>query len=183
MTPRSNTPDPVDIDAPLGAFSQCHAGILAQLEAMRGLSELVAAAERARAVAAASVALFKDGVLQHHGEEESELFPAVLRSALPGEEHDLVQTIVRRLTGEHRALEALWKRLEPAMTAAAKGRPADLDGAALAELVRSYGEHARFEEGQFLPLAATILGRNDNHMAALGMSLHMRHADVPVGYI
>jgi len=183
MNPRSLTSDPVDIDAPLGAFSQCHAGILAQLEAMRGLSELVAAAEQARAVASASVALFRDGVLQHHAEEEGELFPAVLRSAQPGDEHERVQGIVARLTSEHRSLEALWKRLAPAMNAAAKGRPAGLDGAALAELVRSYGEHARFEETQFLPLAGAILGRNGNHMAALGMSLHMRHADVPVGYI
>ena len=28
----------------------------------------------------------------------------------------------------------------------------------------------------FLPLSQTILGRNSNHMAALGVSLHMRHA-------
>ena len=28
----------------------------------------------------------------------------------------------------------------------------------------------------FLPLSQTILGRNSNHLAALGMSMHMRHA-------
>ena len=34
------------------------------------------------------------------------------------------------------------------------------------------------------PLAERILGRNDNHMAALGMSLHMRHLHPRViGYI
>jgi hypothetical protein len=27
----------------------------------------------------------------------------------------------------------------------------------------------------FLPLCKTILGRNGDHMAALGLSLHMRH--------
>lgn len=30
-------------------------------------------------------------------------------------------------------------------------------------------------ETEFLPLSQTILGRNSNHMAALGLSLHMRH--------
>jgi hypothetical protein len=28
----------------------------------------------------------------------------------------------------------------------------------------------------FLPLASAILGRDGNHMAALGVSLHARHA-------
>ncbi|MEY2688035.1 MAG: hypothetical protein RL375_2233, partial [Pseudomonadota bacterium] len=28
----------------------------------------------------------------------------------------------------------------------------------------------------FLPLSQTILGRNGDHMAALGLSLHTRHA-------
>ena len=34
--------------------------------------------------------------------------------------------------------------------------------------------HARYEEAQFLPLSKTILGRNGDHMAALGVSMHMR---------
>lgn len=183
MNIRPLTPEQVDVDAPLGAFSQCHAGILSQLEAMRALPELVAAAARARSVAAGTVALFKDGVFQHHAEEEAELFPAVLRSASPGDEHERVQAMVARLTAEHRTLEALWKRLEPAMAATARGKPVDMDIAVLDELVRSYGEHARFEEQQFLPMADAILGRDGNHMSALGLSLHMRHASVPVGYI
>jgi hypothetical protein len=31
------------------------------------------------------------------------------------------------------------------------------------------------EEQAFLPLAQKVLGRNGNHMAALGLSLDMRH--------
>jgi hypothetical protein len=41
--------------------------------------------------------------------------------------------------------------------------------------VDTYLAHARLEEDVFLPLSQTILGRNSNHMAALGMSMHMRH--------
>lgn len=43
-------------------------------------------------------------------------------------------------------------------------------------LVDSYHVHARYEEGVFLPLSTTILGRNANHMTAIGLSLHLRHA-------
>jgi hypothetical protein len=59
----------------------------------------------------------------------------------------------------------------------------ELDGALLRELVRGYLQHAKFEEEQLLPLAATILRRDGNHLAALGLSLHLRHAPQPVGYI
>lgn len=38
-----------------------------------------------------------------------------------------------------------------------------------------YQRHASVEETEFLPLAQEILERNSNHLAALGLSLHMRH--------
>ena len=181
MNNRSITPPAAIMDAPLNAFPQCHAGILSRLQALGELPALAAAGARARTIAADSLALFKHAVINHHAEEEGELFSAVLRSAQPGEEHDLVQVLVSQLTSEHRVIEALWKRVEPAINATAKGKDADVDSAVVAELVRAYNAHARLEEMQFLPLAETILGRNDNHMAALGMSLHARHATIPPG--
>lgn len=170
-------------DEPLNTFSQCHTGIVAQLQALAGLPALMDAAARARRVAEDSLRVFRHAVFEHHAEEESELFPAVMRSAQPGDERERVRAMIDRLTAEHRTMEALWRRIEPAVNAGARGKPADLDAGALDELVRSYTAHARFEEESFLPLAETILGRNGNHMAALGLSLHMRHVPQPVGYI
>jgi hemerythrin-like domain-containing protein len=115
-------------------------------------------------------------VYDHHAEEERELFPAVLASASAGPERDQVQSMVDRLTQEHRNVEAAWERLKPHLKAIAKGQEAALDTAALAALVSHYKAHARYEEQQFLPLSKSILGRNGNHMAALGVSLHMRRA-------
>ena len=174
---------PVDMQAPLSAFSQCHVGITAQLEALSGLPALVEAAQRAKAVALGTMALFKDAVFEHHAEEEKDLFPAVLRSAAAGQERERVEASVRRLTSEHRALEALWKKLEPSVVAAAHGRDTGMDAGLAQQLVSGYLQHARFEEQEFLPLAATILARNGNHMEALGLSLHLRHLPQPVGYI
>lgn len=181
--PAATTTPGVEDDAPLSTFSRCHVGILSQLEATAKLPELAEAAERARRTAQSTIELFDHAVLKHHEEEEDELFTAVMKSAT-SEERAHVGTLVQRLTAEHRRVESLWKSLEPAVKAVARGAPAQLDAAALAELVRCYDEHARFEEGEFLPLAERILGRNDNHMAALGMSLHMRHLHPRViGYI
>jgi hemerythrin-like domain-containing protein len=176
-------PQPAEDEAsPLNEFSQCHVGILAQLDNLAGFAEQVAAAERVRRTAVGLLALFSRGVLEHHAEEEGELFPAVLRSALPSEA-DTVREQAERLTREHRVIESLWKRIEGPVTSIARGKHAEVDADVVAELVCLYRRHAKFEEEEFLPLSARILGRNGNHMAALGLSLHLRHVPPPVGYI
>lgn len=174
---------PAPTETPLDGFSRCHLGILTQLAAASELPQLVAAADKARHVASDMLALFESSVLEHHADEERDLFPAVQRSAAPGEESELVAQMTLRLTHEHRAIEALWAGIKPAVKTVAHGRSVELDAAALEDLVRMYMAHARFEEKHFLPLAQQILGRNGNHLAALGIALHMRHVPQPAGYI
>jgi len=176
-------PSGVNSDAPLTNFSHCHEGILRRLTALDELPALLAPAARARQVAEQSVDFFREAIFEHHLEEERELFPAVLASAQPGEETERVQSMVRRLTNEHRMLEGLWKRLESDLKKVAKGHSTDLDVSELQRLVVDYSAHARFEEAEFLPLSEIILGRNSNHMAALGLSLHMRHVKPVAAYI
>ena len=168
---------------PIDAFSQCHAGILAGLSRFAALPELVDAAARSRKVASDTLGLFDSAVLEHHAEEEAELFPAVLRSAKPGRELARVVEITERLVLEHRMIEKLWSRLKPSVVAAAAGRAAEMDLDEVARLVRTYTAHARLEETELLPLAQEILERDGNYMAALGVSLHMRHVPPVVGYI
>jgi hypothetical protein len=175
--------EPVNTDAPLTNFSHCHDGILAHLGTFGELPALLGPAARARQIAEDIVDFFRAAVYEHHAEEERELFPAVMASSQPGEEREKVANMVKWLTQEHRDVEHLWARLEPQLKKLAKGQAADLDGSAIEHLVTKYTAHARFEEDEFLPLAETILGRNSNHMAALGLSLHMRHAKPFIGHI
>ena len=175
--------EPGHSSEPLTSFSQCHLGILSQLQAFEELPALQAAAAQAQTIATQTLALFHHAVYEHHADEERELFPAVLLSARRGEEADFAEAMVQLLTAEHRHIEMLWKKLEPAIKAVAKGRPVELDLGAVEELVRNYAAHARFEEEHFLPLAETVLRRNGNHMEALGLSLHLRHTPQPVGHI
>lgn len=178
-----NTPATPVTAEPLTDFSHCHAGILRRLSALDELPDLLAPAARARAIAEQSLAFFREAIFEHHLDEERELFPAVLASATPGEERSEVQGMVDRLTREHRTLETLWKSLEKELKRVAKGQDSELKGAELHFLVSQYQAHAGYEEREFLPLAQTILGRNGNHMAALGLSLHMRHAPQPFAYV
>lgn len=181
-----NTPTPApgdDPNAPIANFSDCHVGIVAHLDSLGELPALLAPAERARTIAADTLAFFDAVIAEHHAQEEQELFPAVLASATHGEEHTRVTIMAERLTTEHRQIEAWWARIKPQLKQIAKGHETPLDLVALQQLVGEYRAHAAFEEAEFLPLAQHILGRNSNHMAALGMSLHMRHRRPVVGYV
>ena len=180
---QTNDPFAHASDAPLQSFHNCHSGILTQLDRLAELPALLVPAVRARQIAADALAFFHTAVFEHHADEERELFPAVLASAVPGEEHDGVQTIVTQLTAEHRVIEQTWKHLEPELKQVAKGHDAALDITEVQHLVNNYRAHAAYEEERFLPLAHSILGRNSNHMAALGLSLHMRHSPVAVSHI
>lgn len=173
---------PVDT-APLDGFADCHIGILKRLNELDQLPALLDPAARARRIAADALAFFREAIFEHHLDEETELFPAVLASARPGEERLRVQALVDRLTREHRILEGLWKVLEKDLRRVAKGQDADLDAEEVRALVAAYASHATLEEVDFLPLCQDILGRNGNHMAALGLSLHLRHAPAVTAHI
>ena len=160
---------------PIESFSECHAGIVSHLKELDTLPALLAPAMQARKIAAEAVRFFRSAVFEHHNEEERELFPSVLSNASEGEERNKVQAIVDRLVREHRHLEAVWLKLEPELTAVATGGHAEVDVAALEQLVTNYQAHAKYEEDSFLPISKAILGRESAHMASLGQRLHMRH--------
>lgn len=170
-------------EPPLNNFSNCHAGIIARLRTFGELPGLLEPAARARKIARETLDFFRDVVQEHHAEEERELFPAVLASAIRGEERDRIQVMVDQLTAEHRTVEGAWKKLEPDLKKVARGQDGDVNVAGIGHLVASYLAHAAFEETQFLPLAHTILSRNGNHMDALGLSLHLRHAPQVVAHV
>lgn len=169
----------VDPSAPLKTLHHTHEAILAELGALSRLPLLVGRfgqALRLRRMASAAMALFQQEVVQHHADEEEALFPAVLRSALPGEERERVRALAGQLAAEHRGFARTWQRLEAPFAAAADGRFAELDVDLLARLVHAYTAHARLEEQQFLPLAQAILQRDPDHLGALGAALHLRRA-------
>ena len=180
MEQRPAAPAGTELQPPIRQFSGAHDGILRGLNDLAEVPDLAKAMERARSKAAAVIELFDKVVLVHHADEEQELFVSVQRSCRDAREAAHVQTLVDRLKSEHRTIEALWAKIRPALahTAAGKvhGTPFAQD---VEKLVRLYGEHARMEEAVFLPLADEILTRNANHMAALDIALHLRHAPPP----
>lgn len=182
MNQPSKPSDPASDNA-VGQFSHAHLGILMQLDRLSTLPALLAPARMAQDTAQRVVDFFREAVFEHHKDEEEALFPALLESAHAGEERQRVNTLVDALTAEHRVIEGLWRQLEPELKHVAQGRSYHINAPVLDDLVSRYQAHAQVEETQLLPLADTILGRHGNHMAALGLSLHMRHQPPPIGHI
>jgi len=163
---------------PLQEFSGCHETIMENFQQLEQLLDLIHQQPSKQIVRMAKqlIAFFDDVVLTHHEEEEKELFTAVLEAGDENEDKQLAREQIRRLVDEHRQLEALWESIEQDMRLLAKGRKASLDVEVAKKLTRDYLAHAEFEEQVFLPLAATMLKKND--LSALGLSLHLRHQQI-----
>jgi len=172
----SQTTNPADEPGalPIHDFSRSHAGLRKLLESLATLGQKGESATQAQDTARTALQSFRPAMFEHHGEEEKELFPAVLAASNP-QEYGRLRALTEALTAEHRQIEALWHTLQPALEALAQGKPTAMDTALVQDIVARYAAHARLEEEQFLPMAETILGRKDPSMAALGFSLHMRH--------
>ena len=162
-------------ESPLEQFAQCHAGIRQRLDTLDELPGLLEAAARARRLAAEALDFFRKAMPTHHEEEERELFPAVEAAAAGPDEAAYVKAIAQRLVREHRHIESLWATIEPALKDMARGHDARLDPGAAHAMAAAYRAHADYEEQVYLPLAQRILGRHGEDMAALAISLHMRH--------
>lgn len=160
----------------INLFADCHVGIVSHLDALSSLDQLLDAASRARQIARQALKFFDEMILDHHEDEERELFPTVRKYAAAGTERDTVNALADRLVADHRQLEKQWKALKPQLERIADGEDTAFDAEAAARLIAGYKAHAHFEETRFLPLAEQILGRDDAELARLGYALHIRHA-------
>ncbi|MDH5353437.1 MAG: hemerythrin domain-containing protein [Gammaproteobacteria bacterium] len=182
-----NSPSEHDLskseESPLNEFSGCHEGIIQnfnQLKELVDLHEKTPGAEKIKPLAKKLLSFFDEVVIQHHSEEEQELFTIVMDCASKGEEADTARNYIKQLVAEHRQLEKMWKQIEGDIRRLSKGKRTSLDNDLALKLAKEYLEHAKFEEEYFLPLSAKILSKND--LSALGLSLHIRHMDPPTHF-
>ena len=156
----------------LAGISKAHSDIIAHLFHLSGLGSLSPISSEARAQAEQTIAFFRRTVMSHHQAEEMRLFPAVLAQATPGDERAYVETLVARLTAEHRQIEALWAVIENMLTALLLGKGSAALDTHIQTLVLDYGDHATEEESRFLPLCQEILRRSNPHFSEHDL-LHM----------
>lgn len=110
--PGFSTPT-VGADAPLELLSACHARIERQCATLLRLAVHLAAHgidDEARQAATSVMRYFDLSAPNHHADEEQDLFPALLES-VAGSDAQCLRALIDGLSAEHRALEALWRRV------------------------------------------------------------------------
>lgn len=164
---------PLDPHHPsLAGISKAHSDIIAHLFRLSGLSSRAPLSDDARAQAEQTIGFFRRTVMAHHQAEETRLFPVVLSKATEGAEREYVETLVAKLTAEHRRIEALWGTLETLLSSLLAGNSNAVIDSHIQDLVLDYGDHATEEESKFLPLCQEILRRNNPHFSESDL-LHM----------
>lgn len=167
-------------EAPLEMLSACHGRVERQCATLRRLVPHLAAHgadEQARAAAAAVMRYFDTSGRQHHADEESDLFPALIES-MAGSEAVCIRELVDALRADHRALEAHWARVRAGLVRIAAGESATLAAADVEALVGLYERHIAREEAELLPMAARLL--DEGALAGIGRAMRARRG-IPDG--
>ncbi|CAD5366346.1 Cation-binding protein [Rubrivivax sp. A210] len=126
------------------------------------------ACEAARAL----VKHFDEASTLHHADEELDLFPALVES-MSGSDAACLRELVEALTREHREMEAMWRRLRPALQAVAEGEARPLAPAEVEPLLVLYARHIAREESELLPLAARLI--DDQALERMDRTMRARH--------
>ena len=141
-------------DQPLALLRACHARMLDHCELLEQLVEHLsneAIDTETGSAARAVMAYFSSSALQHHQDEEDDLFPLLARQSLK------LADLVHSLRQEHAELDNLWQALEPDLLRF----PDVADRDSFAKTAGRYCElsrqHVRRENMEFLPLVESSL--------------------------
>ncbi|MEO8523315.1 MAG: hemerythrin domain-containing protein [Caldimonas sp.] len=167
-------------EVPLEMLSACHLRIEHQCSTLlRLVPHLVAhgADAEARSAAASVVRYFETAAMDHHADEEQDLFPALIES-MAGSDAVCLRELTEGLVAEHRELEALWRHLRPALERVVASEAASLAAADVEAFVDRYARHIEREENELLPMAARLLG--DEELERIGRAMRERRGIGPV---
>lgn len=161
-------------EVPLEMLSACHDRVERQCTTLRRLVSYLpthGADADARAAAAAVLRYFDTSATDHHADEESDLFPALIES-MAGSDAVCLREMIDALTRDHRALEAHWQRLRPVLLGIAAGDPLALTAADVEPWIGLYERHIAREEAELLPMATRLL--DDKTLERLGKAMRER---------
>ncbi|MGH8821223.1 MAG: hemerythrin domain-containing protein [Rhodoferax sp.] len=182
-TPVPGFPTPAaGTEAPLEMLSACHDRIARQCATLRRLVPHLAqhgADQEARTAATHVMRYFDTSAIDHHQDEEVDLFPALIES-MAGSDAVCLHQMTEGLTLDHRALEAQWQRLRITLAKVAAGESAPLSANDVEALVGLYERHLEREDTELLPMAARLLG--DDALAIIGRAMRERRGigEIPI---
>lgn len=146
-----------DFDDPLAVLEACHQRMLAQCDILEKLPDHLAANgldDEARNAVRRIVTYFSTSALQHHQDEEQDLFPLLNRQSLK------LADLVHRLKQDHRRLDALWAQLLPLLKAPAGLSENPEFASHAAAFCNACREHVELENSELLSLARHIVSQS-----------------------
>jgi len=161
-------------EVPLEMLSACHHRIERQCATLRRLVAHLAsngADEDARIAATAVMRYFDTSAKDHHADEETNLFPALI-DAMAGSDAVCIRDLIDALTLDHRVLESHWQRLRQALQGIEAGAPLPLASVDVEPFITLYEQHIAREESELLPMAARLLG--DEALDRVGQAMRER---------
>ncbi|AUN95016.1 hemerythrin domain-containing protein [Pseudazoarcus pumilus] len=168
------------LDEPLEMLFACHDRVRARIDTLERLARWLpehGADEQARQAATAVLRYFDQAAVNHHLDEERDLFPA-MRARVEAAEAARLAALEARILDEHRLLAARWAAMREPLLAIAAGESAELGTDAVAAFRAAYSEHIALEEAEVLPWAERILGQGE--LAAMSATMTARRRE-PTG--
>lgn len=161
-------------DEPLEMLAACHERIEAQLCTLEKLVEYLAAKgadQPAREAAAGVMRYFDTAGVDHHRDEDEDIFP-LLRNLAAERCRPEVSAIINGLEEDHSTMEAQWSRLRERLQSVAAGHDAHLDAEDVARFAWLYRRHMEKESALVLPFAREAV--SETQRAALGERMAAR---------
>jgi len=140
---------------PLEMLAACHSRVEHQCSTLGRLVEHLVrngADADARMAAVNVMRYFDTSAKDHHADEEQDLFPALLASAV-GLEVMTLSDLTRALAAEHRELEPRRQQLRASLEPIAAGASSSLDALSVEAFIQLYERHIASEESELLPVA------------------------------
>lgn len=166
-------------EAPLEMLLACHHRIRHFCDLLQRLEAHVRDGKDARQAQEAATSIlrfFNIAAVDHHADEEDDLFPALMES-MAGSDPVCIREMIARLTHEHRQLDAAWATIEPELQRLERGERVLLSTDAVHAFAVAYDDHIRLEEEELLPMAERLLGQHDIDRIGRAMRLRRGIAD------
>jgi hemerythrin-like domain-containing protein len=167
-------------DDPLEMLLTCHRRIekqLLTLERLRVHLQKRGVDADASAAAQALLHYFTRAAVDHHADEERDLFPLLEQRITDARDRERFLKLRESLEREHREVEGQWARLRKPLESIADGFTRSLGEADVRAFGEAYARHIRVEEAAFHEFFDRWIGAEDR--AALGNSMSARRARKP----
>ena len=167
-------------DDPLEMLFACHRRIEKQLETLKRLRAHVGVHgvdAEASAAAQAILRYFLKAGVNHHEDEEHDLFPMLARRIDDPGERARFEHFREVLEADHRTLEAAWQRLRRPLEGIADGLMRTLPEFEVHAFVDAYVHHILTEENALQEFCTRWLGEDDRR--ELGQAMAARRSVTP----